>query len=457
MGESLVGIKQRFKIRHLIALGLIGAAVPLAFQNCADPLNMSATTLATLNNSLPFAYDATVDTISYMSCSNSPAGYLPRSIYTFRAGAYSTNVMNPTSGLGLTADIWPYLATETTQSGRASFLQTMAQNVGASLQLSMRSLQNLQLVLTVNSGSATPNIDYWNYLSTLDSDAIVTRVGGFPVQTQRVNYFYGLSGLGSSLMEGSLYFNASETLAQSVRSSLQSGSVLSLTYTVPGSADPVAAQAVAGAPENRAYGRGYNVAFTFDTTNYTAADPRVLATMHEIDLSTGNTAGPGIGQWSCLANNRYMIVRYDDQLLEAYLGECELNSDYDQLVVANGGQPVFGNSQLTPLAQIYVNQLALIRNVLPESDWYIDVQHLCAIPKQTQFNGTNNDSCYGPIPAPSSGVGTIPIVYNVAAQTGTNNVNCGPVATNTLNANGSVAMFSNCPHYVSVCTRAVTQ
>ncbi len=441
---------------------LIGASVPFAFQNCADPLNISAGTQASLSNNLPFAYDSVVDTVSYMSCSNSPAGFLPRSVYTFRAGAYSTNVMNPTSGLGLTADIWPYLQTELTQQSKSALLQNMSQNVGTSVQLSLRSLQNLQTVLTVNSGSASPNIDYWNYLSTLDSDAIVTRVGGFTSQTQRANYFYGLSGLGSSLFEGSLYFNASETLAESVRSSLANGSVLALTYTVPGSADPVAAQAIAGAPQNRAYGRGYNVSFTFDTTNYTAADPRVISTMHEIDLSTGQTAGPNIGSWSCLANNRYMIVRYDDQLTLAAGADpvCKIDSDYDQLQEINlnsGGSSQAFPPNLTSTAQIYYNQLALIRSVLPESDWWVDVVHLCAIPKQTQFNGTNNDSCYGPVPAPSSGVGTIPIVYNVKAQSGTNNFNCGQVPTNTLNANGSVATFSDCPHYISVCTRTAPQ
>jgi hypothetical protein len=463
----LIRIKDRFGLRHLVGFIIMVAFTPIAFQNCADSLNISSGTQASLSNNLPFAYDTTVNTIAYMSCSNSPAGYLPRSVFTFRAGAYSTNVLNPPAGVGLTSAIWPYLQSEGSPQSVASLLQTMSQNVGTSVQLSLRSLQNLQQVLTVNPGTATPNIDYWNYLSTLDSDAIVNRMASFTSNTQRANYFYGLSGVGSALVEGSLYFNASETLAQSVRSSLSSGSVMSLTYSVGGSSDPVAAQAAVGAPLNRAYGRGFAVTFGIDSgvnsDNYSGSNPqRVLASINEVDLSTGQTAGPNVGTWSCQALDRYMIVRYDDidfsgedsgnAILD---GQCIVDSDYDQVASANGG-PAFPPNPLNALAQQYANQLSLVRNVLPETDWWIDVAHRCAIPKPTQHNGSNNDFCYGPVPPPQGGNNPIPIIYN--RESVTHQVaSCTEVATDMTNPNGSTYMFSNCPHFISICTGAEPQ
>ena len=53
--------------------------------------------------SLPFAYDAQIDTLAYMSCSEMAEGsYEPRAYFTFRAGAYSSS----TGGLGMTPDFF---------------------------------------------------------------------------------------------------------------------------------------------------------------------------------------------------------------------------------------------------------------------------------------------------------------------------------------------------------------
>lgn len=363
---------------------------------------------------MPFAYDAVPDTLSYMSCANSPTNALPRAIYTFRIGSYADG-----SGLGFSPAIWPYMST-LKGSQRLKVLETMTQNVGTRVQLAIRNGQNLQIVSTINSGNPSLDLDYTNLLSTLDSQGIIQRVASLSSLTQRINYFSGTSGLDNRLLEGSLRFVNSESLAQSVRNNMQSGYLLTLTYN-QASANPVAAMQVTGSPQNRAYGRGYNLVFAIDSANYSSADNRVLDQVNEVDLATGLTAGTNVGAWECLPEDRYMIVRATDWVANNLL--CTPQSDEAML------------STDRPVREAKLNK---IRRVLRNEDWFVDVVNQCIVAKPTQNLGPNNDACYGPLPNGYS------IAYN----------------NNIINAIDSFATCTQasagttiCPHYVSVCTR----
>lgn len=422
---------KRHKMRQILVLSLMAFGVALAFQNCADPLNVSSDNQLVVSSTIPFAYDTTVDTISYMSCSNVPAAAPPRAVYTFRAGAYNndTSANAGPAGLGLSLGAWPYFQSMLVNK-RAQMLSKMPENIGTFAQLALRTSSDLQgSILTASSGSASPSTDYFNFLDSLDSGAIVQRVAGLQTQREKVSYFSGIAGLSGRLLEGSLYFGANETLASSVRQNLGNGALLTLTYTNPSASAPYSARAPAGVPKYRAYGRGFNFVFTLDLDNYTSADTRVVDRVNEIDLLTGLTSGSGIGAWDCSISDRYVIIRGEDAA-SGIPNWCHAQSDLD---IINSG----ANSTIQ--AQLRA-QLARARNVLRAEDWYVDPVHLCILPKQTQNVGSDNDGCYGNL---DSGVS---VNYNKRTTTGT-----------VTTCSGNVGSTSICPHYVSICARRVAQ
>lgn len=76
----------RIKTRHIVMLTIVG--VLGTFQNCSQPLDTSANdVMMQAENNLPFAYQASLDTISYMSCSRMPLSALDtQGYFSFRAG-----------------------------------------------------------------------------------------------------------------------------------------------------------------------------------------------------------------------------------------------------------------------------------------------------------------------------------------------------------------------------------
>ncbi len=82
-------MSQSLKLRHAIIVSAVGLI--LTFQNCSQAQFDSQAEMQSFEDGLPFAYNAKIDTISYMSCSgmseNPPD---KRGYYTFRVGAYGT-------------------------------------------------------------------------------------------------------------------------------------------------------------------------------------------------------------------------------------------------------------------------------------------------------------------------------------------------------------------------------
>ncbi len=391
--------------------------------------------------------ETSFDTLAYMSCSATPANSLKRAVFSFRGGAYNTALTSPNgqAGLGLTQAMFTTLNPLPITS-RVTALSKMQQMISTSIQFSMRTSSDVQGGLIVPSGgSGTLGQEYVNLLDTLDTQAIVQRLANMPTASSRVGYFSGIPGLQGRLLEGSLYYTENENIASLVRTQMNNGAYLTLTYTNALITQPYAAQApvvsavgvspVVYAPASRAYGKGYNMAFTLDLGNYTSADPRVIDHITEVDLATGSTGGSTVSGWTCDPKDRFMIVRADDVATNFSTNgnniPCNAQTDTQSISAA---QTAAGASTNTA----FVAQMRKVRNILRAEDWYVNLTDQCIVPKPTLNLGTNNDACYGPLPATAAG--NLPVNYNRRTQS--NSYSACPNTTNGM-----------CPHYASICTR----
>ena len=389
-------------MRQCIKLGLIflplSVAVLIFFQNCAEQSTDSDKLSSQAFKAAPFAFDATIDTLSYMSCSEMNTSYDPRAFYSFKAGAYTA-----AAGIMLNSSFSSYMRYYT-QSDRLKALQSSDANRGAWLQMSLRQKSNYQNILP-STGSAEPDKDYYSFLQNLDSNEISNLLLSLSTGT-RASYFSSISDTSSRFMEGATRYLGSESIANSVRQQLTSNqAILALTYTGSTTMEDTAARVPAGSSGNKAYGLGYMLTFNNDV-GISSRTTRVLDTVREMDLTTGATTGGSLRSWTCAQSLRMMIVRAEDV----------------QAAITAGTSPpcnVYTSDNPTTYAdqQIYT----VLRRVLPVDYWSIDLANRCIVPKTT----ISSFSCYG-----TRASGAPAIAYRVATCDAT-----------------------NCPHYVSVCTR----
>lgn len=387
----------------LHVLGLISLCL-IIFQNCAEPLDIASQDSLSFNSQLPFAFDSTIDTIAYMSCSDVGTDFDSRAYFSFRAGAYGDN-----SGIRLTDD---YLAATAnfTPGQRADGLATSDKNAGAQLQMSIRQRSDLQSMLSSGS-SIQENKDYTNILASLDSPLIAERLAGLGAG-QRINYFSGISGLSGRLLEGSIRFFDSEVSSASMRDNLRDSGLLTFTY-VSDLAGGVEARGPDQTDHKKVYGKGYQVDFRMghgiDRFNsalrpvFTRGIHRVINSVQEIDLQKRSPTEANIRPWTCDNDNSFLIIRPED-LAQA------------RVVCTKTLDPVAPATEADRLT------LQALRRVLRPEDWWIDLSRRCVIPKQS------NGNCYG---RPST------------------------TSTTTVKYDGGDCTTTNymCPHYVSVCLR----
>lgn len=367
-------------------------AVLLLFQNCADT-GPEQKDNSSFGDSAPFPFDATLDTISYMSCSGLGGTGNPRAYYTFRAGAYQNN-----NGIGINQN---FLNQITGAEQRVDIIQSAPSNAGSYLQLAVRSQAHYQTVL---GGLSSPQegVHYYNFMDTLSSPVIADRLGKLTDANTKINYFGGVSGLEGRFVEGSLRFFDGEGQSNSVRSRIMNENfALSLTYSLPGG-DGFTARAPNMSDPRKVYGRSYAMTFKL-WGNQTAGINRLLNSIVERDAQTGGVAGT----WTCDMYDSYVIFRPQD------IGGCPVTAD-------PRGFPNTAQGQKDRA------RLEKIRRVLRVEDWWVNLNQGCVVPKNS--SGGSGGSCYG----------SQSTIYYAAGSGGSGITACDA---------------NTCPHYVSVCTR----
>lgn len=387
----------RLKTRHIAVV--VGIAALLAFQNCAEAPQQDAQDQA-YTSGLPLAYDAKIDTIGYMSCSNIQVSVDPRAYFSFRAGAYN----NATGGLSITPEFLRSTQYYTPTDRSAQFASSDV-NGNTNLTLSIRQLANLQAPWTSPDMQGV-GLDRDVFLPALSSPEVTGPLSTTQPGTY-INYFPGTST--RRLMEASLRFLKFEGVANDTRNILDGGQGI-LTVGYSDSADPNEAslRGPSGIDSKTAYGSGFFMHFSLPNL-YSTGDRRVLSPtlgIQEIDLATGISK---TSNWDCSSGYQFMIVRPEDVVAPGTAvttGKVVCNTTVDQY---------------TTTAQ--QAQLNAIRRVLRPEDWWVDMNNHCVVPKPTDAAHTGGDYCYGQLQGRS-------IQYGM---------NCTDTAT-TL-----------CPHFVSVC------
>ncbi len=404
-----MSVQTRVKYVSFVALVLI----LLVYQNCAQNGDKTASNELSYNQSLPFAFKATIDTIGYMSCSNvTDPGANPRAYFTFRAGAYD----NSTGGLSMTKDFYDATAYYT-QTERAVALASSEYNSNTLLSLSIRSSSDFQRPYSAGDVLAGEALD--SFLPALDSAQIAGPFASEAIDASSgfglpLNYFPGTGD--QRLMEASLrFYKNPDNVAKAVRDAAGGSGYLTVAYTqtadimhtllrspldfnLPAATPPSASQTTS----NSVFGTGYKIGFTLPY-GYGSGEQRVLANISETNLLT---RAPQSATWNCDSNFQFFIVRPEDIYPTPRLQNYVIGAD----------KSATASEQAALIA---------IRRVLRAEDWWVDARNHLVIPK-----APGGDYCYGKI-------GTAPVDYPGAGSS----IGC-PVSANGI-----------CPHFVSVCIR----
>lgn len=384
----------RLNLRHVLAGVFVSLILIFTFQNCSAPQEItsaSSSSTGSYNQNLPFAYDAKIDTIAHMSCSNVGLMLPKRSYFTYRVGAYN----NTTGGLTLT----PAFRTATRYYGvaeRAQALSASPLNAGTRLNLALRSQGNLDRV--IQEGSLVVGQEIEALLPQLDSPAIAGPLAGL-VSGQKMNYFPGNQS--QRLMEASLRFYEYENIVKETRDRLSgSDSTTSAVLAISFSSTALESDTVLRRP---IAGSGFKLQFGL-RPGYASDERRILNSVTETDLASNGQVN---SIWNCSFQGypyAFKVVRPEDKAK----GLAVCNSYVDKWD--------------TPAEEAL---LRAIRRVLRVEDWYVDLKNQCIMPRGTL------DYCYGNLQGR-----TIQYYENAYGS-----ASCATSST-TL-----------CPHFVSVCIR----
>jgi hypothetical protein len=355
--------------------------VLLSYQNCGTEPQGSLFAKKTYSN-LP--YETTIDQIAYMSCAEQNG--VPNDIgmfFTFRAGAYGAN-----TGLRLTDDFY-YETRRRNNHQRMDILYEDEATSFSRLQFAIRRKAQLNaMFVNSDSGGGSEEFDYDFIFGDLGSDemsaSLLTLTTG-----SYMNYWSPGGITRDAYFQGNLVFNASESLAQQLRTFLATDGVLTLGYADPTKPatirtpdyynpddedstedDPVAT--------DEALGTGFRLSFRQpNPSNWGQAGvahvnmpKRVLASVAEYDLTTpggGSSAG-----WTCPQSLQFKVV-HPDAAPVMFMGEATCPSVADDHV---------DNSDTATLA--------LLRRTLPQPDWDVNIRKKCVVPRRYTMG-----SCYG--------------------------------------------------------------
>ncbi|UOF00527.1 hypothetical protein [Bdellovibrio reynosensis] len=349
---------------------------------------------------IPFAFEATFDTITYNSCAETQIRNNP-AFFSIKAGSYSTGGISVKNEFFDYADqnFKPlYPATQLSDNQYKSFLADSPKNNGATPTMAVRVKNSLTDVYT-----ATSKVELWtdvvplvgNLTDSLVMDSIATKgvsANYFPFSPEQ------------RVMEANLNFNSSEELAEEFRNIFMSSGVLSLTYMSDATEIYKVRAAADTYPVKSAYGKGYTLTFApYAMAGAAINNPsRVLSSVGENDLSVS-----GAGRsWSC--GRVFKVVRAQDA---ATLCPAHTYNDLKNSAIRS--------------------ELAIARRHLRADQWDVNVSQRCVVPK-------GGVSCYK-----EESVAGAPVVeYDLTKECFRPNGSYGGAIPN-----------SKCMHFVTVCTR----
>jgi hypothetical protein len=346
----------RLKMRHGVIVSL--AASLLLFQNCSSPEDPQESSLSSQTGQsgymaqLPPAYDAKLDTVAHMSCSNITENLPRRAYFTYRAGAYS----NLSGGLTMTQAFRDATRFYNTKQ-RAEGLQQSTANSNTRLNLAIRSEANLDSVY--KEGGLAVGEEIESFLPPLDTAAVAGPLAGL-APGQMMNYFPGPGS--QRLMEASLRFYKYENVVKDTRDRLGASDSTTAAYLAMGfSSTADEANQVLRRPLT---GSGFKLTFNLPS-GYSGGERRVIGSVQERNLATGQPTG---STYDCLTNYQFMVIRPEDKAA----GRVVCNAFVDK------------SDNATEEAA-----LRALRRVLRVEDWYVDVKNHCILPRGT------GDYCYG--------------------------------------------------------------
>lgn len=372
----------------------LDGSVDLGSSDAALATKYGSTTAAKVTD-IPFAIEATFDTITYNSCSGTQVQFKP-GYFTLKAGAYDVG------GISLKPEYFNYVnanfnpihpATSISETQYKEFLHDSPKNNSAIPVLALRVKNSLSSIPT--DGGTAPVVDR-DIIPLVGVLTDPTVVDAFARRNVVANYFPFSTE--KRVMEGELTYNKNESLAEAYRQGLSNAYVLALTYLPKDEESHLVRSPSTATPVKTAYGKAYSFEFSqYDTANHSQNPARAVWRITETDL-LGASAAPA-KVWNC--SRRYKIYRKEDNLCRPHTNAELANANVRR-------------------------ELEIARRHLKSDQWEVNVLDRCIYPK--------NFSCYG-----NQAVNGAPIVeYDLTKQ--------------CFN-DGNNGALSSCMHFATVCTR----
>jgi hypothetical protein len=345
----------------------------VAFQNCSQPMQPDdSSSVTTQAAKLDFSYDSTIDEVAHMSCPALVGSNADSAFFTFRAGAFLNG------GVMLTPAFFTTLK-KNILDDQISILSSSPANTNALLQLSLRSRSNFQQIRT-SSGSARAGQDYANIFAPLGTEELSKALIELP-QNSRLNYLTDVTDTRGSRMEGNLNFDSTklDDIRNHLNSTTGGDEFLTLTYSTGSSGvvaqSPFTLFKTPGTDVTKnVYGKGYAFGFVKPAvSNLSASFPaNVLGSVTESNLISP-TDRTSVSPWTCSSTYQFRIVREEDLATATTLAKPGVTDCVKAPDPVNPTNP---------------NDWKIVRGILRQENYYIDMTHHCAIPK----NGSTG--CY---------------------------------------------------------------
>lgn len=353
-------------------------------------------------SAIPFAFDAGFDTITYNSCADSHLRN-NASFFSLKAGAYSTGGIKLTNTFFDYADtnfkpVYP--ATSLSEAQYKEYLADSPTNNGAVAVAAIRVKNSLTDVYS-ESGKITLWKDVIPMVGVL-TDSLV--MDAYSQKGVTANYFPFSPE--SRVMEASMSFNSSETLANEFRNVFMGAGVFTVGFMETNGEIYQLRNPAATTPVKTAYGKGYSLTFSNVAVSGAAVNNpnNVLAGIAEYDLQSPTTV---VKNWDC--SRKYAVVRAQDA---------------SSLCPAQTYSDIAGNSS-------YRTELEIVRRHLRADQWDVNVVAGCVVPK-------GGVSCYK-----EESINDAPVVeYDLTKECFRENGSYSGAPPN-----------SRCLHWVTICTR----